>query len=149
MHSVYDSSPRNNNILGPKREQKEDVTSRLSFWEKASFFFNIPKRAINITFQIRKSWLGLCETPRKTPSHHSPIYTNLIPVFHQSKHFHLPIFFHLTISWKPVDYIKFNLPFYLNAQIGLIKIDIIQVCDKRFSEVNLQNTHWGHINYYF
>jgi len=38
-------------ISGPKREQKEDVTFRLSFWEKASFFFNNnPKRAINITF---------------------------------------------------------------------------------------------------
>jgi len=43
-HSVDDSSPRNNNIRTEKGT-KEDVTSRLSFWEKATVsFFSIPKK---------------------------------------------------------------------------------------------------------
>jgi len=51
--SVDDSSPRNNNIRTEKGT-KEDVTSRLSFWEKATVSFLVSqKRAINITLYIR------------------------------------------------------------------------------------------------
>jgi len=104
-------APETTNIRTEKREQKEDVTFFVYlFGKKPVSFSTIPKRAINITF-FKKSeeiWLGLWVKHQQNPSSFTPVIFESPFFFHpgslhshrNQKHFHLPTFFHLTISYK-------------------------------------------------
>ena len=104
-------APETTNIRTEKREQKEDVTFFVYLFGKRPVSFStIPKRAINITF-LKKSeeiWLGLWVKHQQNPSSFTPVIFESPFFFHpgslhshrNQKHFHLPTFFHLTISYK-------------------------------------------------
>lgn len=50
MHSVYDSSPRNNNIIPEKRNKKKTSLFVYLFGKRPVSFWTTTQRAINITF---------------------------------------------------------------------------------------------------
>ena len=143
-------APETTNIRTEKREQKEDVTFFVYLFGKRPVSFStIPKRAINITFlKSEESWLGLWV------KHHQNPFTSFtcnfwFTIFLSSrfssphlnqKHFHLPTFFHLTISYKSkVDSnTRFHLHIYLSAHDWIdLHGDIIQI-DKKHNLKNPQ-----------
>jgi len=101
-------APETTNIRTEKREQKEDVTFTSIFLGKGQFLFQQSQKGqLTSPFKIRRKLArSLGKTPTKPPLHHSPAI--LIHLFSHpgsllisiKKHFHLPTFFHLTISYK-------------------------------------------------
>merc|ERR1711899_392698 len=110
--SVYNSSPRNNKILGPKKGNKKKTSLFSSiFLGKSQFLFQQSQKGQLTSPFFKKSeeiWLGLWVKHQQNPSSFTPVIFESPFFFHpgslhshrNQKHFHLPTFFHLTISYK-------------------------------------------------